>query len=558
MKFTETNLKAGNHQTSSHSVTSDKDFEADQEGQELTLDDVIPKLDKPWFRTPHLLRLNILLLCGMLSNVSLGYDGSMLNGLQSLPAWRKYFNHPSGAILGTLANGTNFGYIVLLPFASFICDKWGRKRSLIAGCIAVVAGATMQGFSNSYGLFLASRIILGAGAFLNVVASAPLVSETAYPTHRAIITAITLSIWSFGAFLAAAMTYAPYMSLFRDNNWSWRIPSLIQLFVPAIQICFAIFAPESPRWLIFKGRYEEALEILAKYHAGGDRDSPLVKFEMAEIIATLEMEKAQNRTDWGEWFKTKATMHRLSLVIAVGAFSQISGNALIAYYLTIMLNNMGVTNTAEQLRINMALTIWGLTAAITFALCVKNFGRRPMFLTAFGGMCTAYVIFTILSARNAATDFKDKNIGIASIAMMFIFSTFQHMATPVNLTYVMEICPFSLRAKGSTIYQVTCGICIIFNNYVNNIAMDAIKWKYYIVWCIWIAVEFTIVFFFYPETRGLALEEISAVFGEEIYHGDANDYGIRTFEGQAAEVGPDGTTRNGEKDGILHQKVEPV
>lgn len=74
------------------------------------------------------------------------------------------------------------------------------------------------------------------------------------------------------------------------------------------------FGPESPRYLISKGKHEKAREFFVKYHGGGDEDPELVNFQMAEITSTLEAEKEQKMSRWTEWFSSKAMIHRLAIV----------------------------------------------------------------------------------------------------------------------------------------------------------------------------------------------------------------------------------------------------
>ncbi|QPG73645.1 hypothetical protein FOA43_000957 [Brettanomyces nanus] len=81
----------------------------------MLLKDVTPKLEKMWFRYPYLLKLNILLLGGVLSQVVSGYDGSLLNGMQSLTVWQDYFDHPKSAKLGTITNGLTIGSLISIP-----------------------------------------------------------------------------------------------------------------------------------------------------------------------------------------------------------------------------------------------------------------------------------------------------------------------------------------------------------------------------------------------------------------------------------------------------------
>lgn len=84
-------------------------------------------------------------------------------------------------------------------------------------------------------------------------------------------------------------------------------------------------------------------------------------------------------------------------------------------------------------------------------------------------------------------------------------------------TYMIEIFPFQQRAKGIATEQLAVRFAVFFNTYVNPIALDAIAWKYYIVYCVWILVEIATVYFLFPETHNRTLEELSFMFeGKEV------------------------------------------
>ncbi|KAA8903625.1 hypothetical protein TRICI_005662 [Trichomonascus ciferrii] len=479
------------------------------------LADVIPRLDKPWFRYGYLVKLNVLLIAGMLAQVVSGYDGSMMNGLQSLPSWEKYFDHPTGGRLGTLSVGINVGTLISTPFVSYICEYVGRRLTIIISCLLIILGSVLQGAAQNFSMFLGARIILGVGSSLGAVGAASLLAECSYPVHRPTLTSLLQASYSVGSFLAALVTWGPYQNM-AESNWSWRLPSLLQGALPLLQLVLAILGPESPRWLVDKGKSEKAYKFFTKYHAGGDETSPLVHFQMAEVTATIEAEKIQKQSQWVEWFKTKAMLHRLFICCAFPAMQQLLGNAIISYYLHLVLNNIGITDAVTQLKINIGLTAFGTAAAALAASFVYKFPRKWMIYAGYLPMCLVYIVFTALSAVAIQRDFKDQSIGYGVVAMIYLFQGFYHVSSPVAITYTTEITPFSLRAKGQMLYQLTGNLAGLFNNYVNPIGMEAIGWKYYIVWDIWIAVQIVIVYFFFPETYGKSLEEIAEVFGDEL------------------------------------------
>lgn len=488
----------------------------DYDNQILTLKDITPNLTKYWFQYPHLLKLNIYLLSAVFAIITYGYDSSLMGNLQNLPMWESYFHNPLGTMLSTMSNGVCFGAIAAIPFVGFIGDYLGRRPTNIIGCSLVIIGSIIQAAAQNFGMFLAARLILGFGVCFSCAAAGPLLTETAFPSQRPALTSLLQASFPIGSFLAAIFTYGPAVTGMRDHDWSWRLPSLLQAIFPAIELILAIFCPESPRWLVAHGKSEKAFDILTKYHGGGDRDSPLVKFEMAEITAAIDSERVSSQYGWGTWFKSKANMHRLFICCAVPSMMQLCGSSLVSYYFPIVLENIGYTLSIERMKINIGLTVYGLVWSVVAALYSGKLRRKILFNAGFLLMCLMFIIWIILAALSEQQSFKNKAMGRANIAIIYFFYGFYHMTSPIANTYVMEVAPFVSRNQASTLYQFFTNGWILYNNYVNNLGMDLISWRYYIVYCVWLVVQAAIVFFIFPETYGMGLEEIAQIFGEDI------------------------------------------
>lgn len=469
----------------------------------------LSRTEKPWFLTPHLVKLNLLLLSGLLSQATSGFDGSMLNGLQSLPQWADYFEHPKGSRLSAIANGTIFGVLAAMFVASWICEKFGRRYPLTFGSGIMIIGSILQGAAQNYAIFVIARLIIGFGLGIVQVCAPLLVSETTFPSHRGKMTAIWDSSWPLGSLIASWVTFGTFHI---PSTWSWRIPSILQGLPSLIQFVLSLMVPESPRWLIYNDRNEDAFKVLTKYHAGGDLNSELVRFEISEIAATIELEKLHGTGSWKEWIITKGNIRRLARVVPLSFAIQWCGNGITSYYLTILLNTIGITSSKTQLIINGCLSITGFVIAIICALSIDRFGRRTLFIFAFSGMLTAFLIWTILSAINQERDFKDKKLSQGVVAMLFIFMVAYHFAAPTVPTYIMEISKYSLRSKASMLYQLCGNLAGVFNTFANPVAMEAIEWKYYIVYCCLLAVYLILTILYIPETKGRTLEEVSILF----------------------------------------------
>jgi hypothetical protein len=297
------------------------------------------------------------------------------------------------------------------------------------------------------------------------------------------------------------------------SDWAWRIPSIVQGVLPFFQLLGVFFLPESPRWLVAKGRTQEARQILIDYHAGGDRDSPLVKFEMAEIEGALTFEgDTVSQNSWFELIRTPANRKRTLIAVLVGWFAQWNGVGIISYYLTLVLNTIGITAAKEQTLINGLLQISNWLAAIfAGALMIDRMGRRTLFLVSTAGMCVSYVIWTAMTATFVSSGNED--LGRAVVAFIFIFFFFYAIAwAPLLQAYIVEIYPYTLRGRGVSTMYISTFVGLVVGNQVNPIAMKSIGWKYYIFFCCLLAVLFIIIWFVFPETKGHSLEEIREVF----------------------------------------------
>lgn len=199
-------------------------------------------------------------------------------------------------------------------------------------------------------------------------------------------------------------------------------------------------------------------------------------------------------------------------------------SGVVSYYLTLILDTIGITSTTEQTLINGCLQLWNLIMSIVGACLVDRAGRRKLFITSTLIMLVGYIFITALSGTFATN--KTAAIGTAVIPFLFIYYAGYDLAfTPLMLAYPAEIWTFSLRAKGVAISQMANYGALLFNQLVNPIAFESISWKYYFVFLVVLLVVLVTVYMAYPETHGYSLEEIAIVFDGEgaLVTGDALD-----------------------------------
>lgn len=175
----------------------------------------------------------------------------MMNGLQTLPQWRGFFNNPPAPVLGAINAVYPVCKILGLVPATLISDKWGRKVPIYLGLVALVFGPAIQAASMNLPMFIVSRGLIGFATVFPQVACPILVSELSYPTHRGKMTALYNTFFYFGAIGAAWITYGTFKI---QSTWSWRIPSALQAAIPFCQLLFIYWVPESPRLVESQGQ----------------------------------------------------------------------------------------------------------------------------------------------------------------------------------------------------------------------------------------------------------------------------------------------------------------
>ncbi|KAM0334540.1 hypothetical protein ACHAQA_001570 [Verticillium albo-atrum] len=453
---------------------------------------VLPYGDTPWYHVPHLARLILLSITLSLLSAAIGYDGSMMNGLMALPQWYEFMEHPSGSWLGFINAIGPLSSTLGYPVVAYFANRWGRKKGIWIGYFFLLLGALLQTFTPNYIGFVLSRLFVGQASAWWAGLAPLLITESAFPTHRAFLTAL----YSSGC-----------------NDWSWRIPSILQAAIPILVIPAALLFPESPRFLISKGRNDEARRILVKHHAGGDENSLLVDFEMTEIHRALEFDEATSKS-WMELIATKGNRHRAFITCTLGLFAQWNGVGVVSYYLALVLQTAGITSVTHQTLISGFMQIWNLGWAVGAAAMVDRIGRRGLFLISSTGMLVTYVVITALSGSFDASG--NASVGIAVVPCLFIFYGFYDIAfTPLTIAYPAEIWPYELRARGTALVQLTTNLALFFNVFVNPIALENIGWRYYIVFAVILVIVTLTIYFFYPETKGHTLEEMAVIFDGE-------------------------------------------
>ncbi|PVI02831.1 sugar transporter [Periconia macrospinosa] len=488
--------------------------ESEVEGVNPTLATIIAKHPpNPWGKG-HLQLYALSAVCFLNSTMS-GFDGSLMGSINALPNFTKYYNLPQN---GTLSTGIVFAIFQIGQMCAalfvWMADWLGRRKLIFIGTVGVVVGTIVTSTAKTLPVFIGGRFLLSFFAQLACAASPLYLIEVAPPQYRGTLAGLYNTFYYLGSILANSSVYGAHKHL-SDSNLDWRLPLWLQMICPGMVSLVILFFPESPRWLVGEDRYEEAREFLVKHHANGDSDHPLVALEMAEMTESLRKEPViknwRHFFDLSVLYRTRARRYRTMLNLTFAWFGQFSGNNVVSYYLPYLLANVGIKDTDTKLLLNIMYSVVGWIFATAGARLHDVFGRRKMLLGATLGL----IITLSITAGTAAgyVNTGSKTSSNASIAFIFIFGAiFAFAFTSMQPIYPGEVMSNDMRAKGMGTYKLSGGLAGFVNTFAAPIALANIGYWFYVFFVFWDLFEFTFMYFFFVETKGLTLEEMDEIF----------------------------------------------
>ncbi|KAJ4331116.1 hypothetical protein N0V95_009943 [Ascochyta clinopodiicola] len=503
------NMGAVTHQLSA----VDDDLRKDVDVQEKTVASVAlaaaMEASKPNLWSKSMIQLYMIMGIGYLVSTMNGFDSSLMGAINAMKPYQSTFGlSGEGSSTGIIFIIYNLGQIAAFPFCGFLADGYGRRICIFVGCALVLVGTAVQASAHSMGQFIGGRFLLGFGASIASAAGPAYTVELAHPAYRGTMAGMYNNFWWLGNILAGWTTYGTNKNF--TNSWAWRLPTVVQCFIPGLVMCCIMFFPETPRWLLAKDRREDAIAVMAKYHGDGDANHPLVQLQLHEITEDFSVTRNDNPWwDFRELYNTRAARYRMMMVIAMAFFGQWSGNNVVSYFMPAMVKNAGITDPNKQLLINAINPIFSMMGAVYGATLLDKLGRRKMLLGGLGGGLFFYVLLTAFTA----TAKPDNNLAYGVIVSIYCFGIiFAWGWTPLQTLYAVEVLENRTRAKGSGANFLFLNIAMVVNTYGISVGMEKIGWKLYLVYIGWICVELAFIYLFFVETAGKTLEELKGIF----------------------------------------------
>ncbi len=424
-----------------------------------------------------------------LAGLLFGFDTAVISG--TTDALTRQF-HLDPTWLGVTVSSALWGTLIGALFAGIPGDRFGSRNTLrILALFYVIAGLGCA-LAWSWGSLMMFRVVTGLAVGGSSVLAPVYISEIAPPTKRgALVAAFQFNV-IFGILLAYISNAIIHSLQLGDAEWRWKFGVAAG---PALIFTLLLFRiPNSPRWLVGRGQDEEALASLGRIGMKPEQ----AKAEIAEFRHGFEGEKGTETLSWRR--------HRKPILLAmmVAGFNQLSGINALLYYLNDIFSAAG-----GKLSPDLQAIIIGVVNAVFTGigmLLIDRLGRKTLLLIGSAGMAVCLAI-----AGCAMGGILPKPLVLYALIGFIAF--FAPSTGAVIWVYISEVFPTPVRGRGSAVGASThWGLNAVIAAIFPTVAAMSASLPF-LVFAVMMAVQFVIMLTYFPETKGVPLEEMEKKLG---------------------------------------------
>ncbi|KAJ8544804.1 hypothetical protein K7X08_017387 [Anisodus acutangulus] len=453
-------------------------------------------------------------------SIIFGYDTGVMSGAMIFVKEEFKINDAKTEVLAGILN--------LCALVGSLCagrtsDYIGRRYTIMTASLIFLCGSVLMGYGPSYAILLVGRCVAGVGVGFALMIAPVYSAEVSSPSSRGFLTSLPEVGISIGILLG-------YLSNYIFSGYSLRLGWRIMLGIAAVPSLFLAIGilkmPESPRWLIMKGRVGDAKKIMYKV----SNDPQEAEFRLREIKQAVGIDencdedvvkipdsvKSQGEGIWKELLLRPTPSLRWILIAGVGIhfFEHATGIEAVILYSHKIFDKAGVHDHKHQILATVGVGLTKFTFIVLSTLLIDKVGRRKLLLTSLTGMVvtlTGLGIFLTLAEHSGG---KLVWALVLSIITTYAFVMFFNIGLgPVTWVYSAEIFPLKFRALGA-------GIGVAVNRLMNaTVSMSFLSISAAITtggaFFLFAGISVVALIFFYfflPETKGKSLEEMEAVF----------------------------------------------
>jgi len=432
-----------------------------------------------------------------------GYDQGVMSGIITGAIFRDYFNQPSHAEIATMVAILEVGAFIASLLVGKIGDIIGRRRTILYGSMVFFVGGALQTAATGMPMMLLGRIIAGFGVGTLSTIVPVYQSEISPPHNRGKLAAIEFTGNILGY---AASVWVDYFCSFSETAFSWRFPLALQCVMGAMLGLGSLIICESPRWLLDMDHDEEGIVVIANLYGGGDIHDDRARQEYRDIKMNVLLARQEGERSYSDMFRKY--YKRVFIAMSAQALAQLNGINVISYYAPLVFESAGWKGRDAILMTGIN-GIFYLASTIPPWYLVDRLGRRKILLS-------GAVIMAVSLSVIAYFLFLDVRLtpNIVVIGVIIYNAGFGFSWGPIPWLYPPEILPLTIRAKGASLSTATNWAFNWLVGEMTPILQDLIQWRLYLLHAFFCAASFVIVYFIYPETANLRLEDMDQLFGD--------------------------------------------
>ena len=425
-----------------------------------------------------------------LGGLLFGFDTAVIAGTTS--ALTDLY-HLSPTALGVTVSSALLGTIIGAMTAGYPGDKYGRRDSLRIMAVFYVISALGCAFAASWGMLVVFRVIGGLAIGGSSVLGPMYIAEIAPAKFRGRLVGFFQFNVVFGILLAYFSNYVVGLFNLGATEWRWKLGVAA---IPAVGFLLMLFGiPRSPRWLVKQRRVDEARDVLKLI---GEEN---YEQELKDIVESIDADHVSA----DEPFFSRKYRLPIFLAVTIGLFNQLAGINAILYYLNAIFADAGFNKVSADLQA-VAIGFTNLVFTMIAMTLIDRVGRKKLLLIGSVGtaLCLAGVAAVFLAHEH-------KELLVWLLVGYIAFFAFSQGA--VIWVYIGEVFPNRVRAKGQSLGSFSHW----FMNGVISLVFPVMAAKSggypFVFFAAMMVLQFVVVLLFYPETKGLSLEELQKKLG---------------------------------------------
>src|SRR5262245_17240205 len=424
-----------------------------------------------------------------------GYDTGIISG--AILYIKKEFPIDD-ATEGLVVSAVTAGALVAAMVAGVLADQGGRRLTNIAAGVVFAVGSILCAFANSVATLVAGRFLVGCGIGLTSVGGPMYIAEASPARVRGSF----VSLFQLAVTVGILMAYIAAALLAEAAAWRWMLGLAA---VPGLLLAVGMaFMPESPRWLVKRGRRADARAVLAQIDPHGNPD-----------VALTELERdlaSEGQGTWGELFERTL---RPALVVGIGlaVFQQVTGINAVIYYAPQIFQAAGFTSDLTSLAATTGIGVINVLATFIAIGLVDRAGRKPLLIAGVLGMVVTLAVLGLAfhSETAGAPSGSLSLITVVCLAAYIVFFAFS--LGPIVWLMISEIYPLRNRAQAVAVstaanWGANFVVSLTFPILTARLGSAATFFTYSAFGVLTLLFVIARV----PETKGKTLEEISRLW----------------------------------------------